>query len=192
VTPASPLVAVLDANVLYSAAMRDFFMRLTSRFVFQPKWTDAIHEEWMEAVLRNRPDISRVVLERTRDLMNQYGNDWQVPAYEQLIDSLSLPDPDDRHVLAAAITSGSSLIVTSNISDFPVGALSPYAIRAVRPDAFACEMLALKTKPFLRAVREHRASLKNPPKTVPEYLDSLTVCGLAQTAILLAEYEDVI
>ncbi len=189
-TKTAPLAAVLDANVLYSAAMRDFFMRLAIRFVFQPKWTDEIHEEWIEAVLRNRPDISRAMLERTRDLMNQYGNDWQVPAYIDLVPTLSLPDPDDRHVLAAAVASGTPVIVTLNTSDFPEATLASHGVRALRPDAFACELLEVQTERFLRAVREHRASLKNPPKTVPEYLSSLEVCGLTRTAERLVDYAE--
>ena len=97
------LTAVLDANVLYSAAMRDFFLRLATRFVFQPKWTERIHEEWITAVLRNRPDIERPFLERTRNLMNPHGNDWRVPAHEHLIPTLALPDPNDRHVSHACV-----------------------------------------------------------------------------------------
>ena len=168
--------------------MRDFFMRLASRFVFQPKWTDEIHEEWIEAVLRNRPDISRAMLERTRDLMNQYGNDWQVPPYGHLIPALTLPDTDDRHVLAAAVAAGTPIIVTLNTSDFPQATLASHGVRTVRPDAFACELLEAETGRFLRAVREHRASLKNPPKTVPEYFSSLEVCGLTLTVERLAEH----
>ncbi len=181
------LCAVLDANVLYSAAMRDFFMRLATRFVFQPKWTDEIHEEWIAAVLRNRPDLTRAQLTRTRDLMNQYGNDWQVPPYQHLILTLPLSDPDDRHVLAAAIAAKAPVLVTSNIDDFPPALLSGYGIRAVRPDPFAGELLSAEPMRFLRAVREHRGSLKNPPKTVSEYLSALEVCGLPQTAERLKE-----
>ena len=84
------LSAILDANLLYSAAMRDLFMRLAVRFVFQPKWT--------EAVLENRPDIPRVALERTRDLMNWFGNDWEVPPYQNLTAELTLSDPDEYSV----------------------------------------------------------------------------------------------
>lgn len=181
----APLLAVLDANVLYSAAMRDFFMRLTSRFVFQPKWTDEIHQEWIEAVMRSRPDLDPAWLTRTRDLMNQYGNDWHVPAYEHLIPTLPLTDLDDRHVLAAAIASKASVIVTQNLSDFPMAVLSAYGIRALHPDDFACELLEKEPARFLRAMVEHRASLKNPPKTVPEFLSSLEVCGLVRTAARL-------
>jgi predicted nucleic acid-binding protein len=177
------LVAVLDANVLYSAPLRDFFMRLTVRFTFQPKWTEEIHDEWMEAVLKNRPDLTRAQLERTRDLMNQYGNDWRVPSsYVDLIPTLSLTDPDDRHVLAAAIAAKAPVILTVNRSDFPASVLSGYGIRAVHPDDYALELLDAERERFLRAVKEHRASLTNPPKTVEEYLATLENCGLRKTA----------
>src|SRR5579862_2580042 len=133
--------AVIDANVLYSAMLRDLFMRLAVGLVFQPKWTERIHAEWMENVLRNRPDLTREPLERTRRLMEQWGGDWEVPEYKGLIPALSLPDADDRHVLAAAIAGQVSVIVTFNLSDFPETALAPYGIRALHPDAFLMELL---------------------------------------------------
>ena len=110
--------AVLDANVLYSAMLRDLFMRLAVGLVFQPKWTDRIHAEWMENVLKNRPDLTRKQLERTRRLMEQWGGDWEVPEYESLIPSLALRDANDRHLLAAAIAAQTPVIVTFNLSDF--------------------------------------------------------------------------
>ncbi len=184
------LCAVLDANVLYSAAMRDFFMRLAVRFVFQPKWTEEIHAEWMEAVLETRPDIGREALERTRDLMNRFGNDWEVPVYDHLIPSLPLSDLDDRHVLAAAIAAKAPVIVTLNLSDFPASVLSGYGIRALSPDVYAAELLELEPDRFLRAVREHRASLKSPPKSPAEYLAALEITGLTRVARRLQEYRE--
>ena len=123
--------AVLDACVLYSAFLRDLFMRLAVGLVFQPKWTAQIQDEWMRNVLRNRPDLTRARLERTRALMEQWGQDWEVGAYESLIPTLVLPDMDDRHVLAAAIASAVPIIVTFNLSDFPQTALSPYGVRTL-------------------------------------------------------------
>lgn len=182
--------AVLDACVLYSAPLRDLFTHPTVRFVFQPKWTERIHAEWIENVLERRPDLSRSALERTRDLMNQWARDWQPPDHEALIPTLSLPDPDDRHVLAAAIAAEAPLIVTFNLGDFPEEGLAPHGIRAQHPDEFACDLLNESPEAFLRAVRTHRAALKHPPKTIEEYLATVAGCGLPKTAARLAAHQD--
>jgi hypothetical protein len=185
-------VAVLDACVLYSAALRDLFMHLTIRFVFQPKWTDRIHDEWMENVLERRPDVERARLERTRNLMNHWARDWQVPPYEHTEATLTLPDPDDRHVLAAAIAGSVPLIVTFNLSDFPESILAPHGVRSQHPDEFTCDLLNEAEEAFLAAVRTHRAALRNPEKSVEEYLSTLSAAGLPRTAARLAEHHDVI
>ncbi len=174
--------AVLDANVLYSALLRDLFMRLAVAFVFQPKWTAQIHAEWIRNVLLNRPDLTHAQLERTRALMDQWGRDWNVGEYEPLIPTLTLPDVDDRHVLAAAIASGAETIVTFNLADFPQDALAPYGIRALHPDTFLLELLEAAPDDFAAAVRAHRMSLRNPPRTPDEYLIQLVVSGLRETA----------
>ena len=102
---ATPTV-VLDACVLYPAPLRDLLLWLAVTGLYRPRWTEAIHGEWMESLLRERPDLARNRLKRTRDLMNQAVPDCLVLGYEGLIVSLFLPDPDDRHVLAAAISCG--------------------------------------------------------------------------------------
>lgn len=177
--------AMLDANVLYPAMLRDLFMRLAVGFVFQPKWTAQIHEEWMRNVLRNRPDLTRAQLERTRALMDQWGRDWNVGEYESLIPTLTLPDVDDRHVLAAAIAGQVPVIVTFNLSDFPQAALASYGVRALHPDVFLLELLEAAPDAFIAAIRAHRLSLKNPPRTPDEYLARLVESGLRGTAIHL-------
>ncbi len=163
-----PTVAVLDACVLYSAALRDLFMWLTIRLVFQPKWTERIHTEWIENLLENRPDLLRANLERTRDLMNRWGRDCSVDEYDSLIDTLSLPDTNDRHILAAAIASKAFIIVTFNLTDFPAIILEPLEIRAVHPDQFLCDLLSKEPTLFVAAVHDLLDSLKNPPHTLDD------------------------
>ena len=114
-----PVTAVYDANVLYPAPLRDLFIRLAQAGLVRAKWTDTIHDEWTRNVLKNNPMLSSERLTRTRSLMNEAVRDCLVSGYEVLIDSLSLPDPDDRHVLAAAIRAGAQVIVTYNLKDFP-------------------------------------------------------------------------
>jgi len=104
--------ALLDASVLYPVSLRNLLMCLTLNGLFQARWSRQIHEEWITAVLRDRPDLSADKLHRVRDAMNAQAEDCIVTGHESLIDSLTLPDPDDRHVLAAAIVAGADVIVT--------------------------------------------------------------------------------
>ena len=99
----SDYTALLDANVLYPASIRDIMLQLTVEDLFRAKWTADIHREWIEALLKSEPYRERVALERTRDLMDKATRDALVTEYEPLISCLNLPDPDDRHVLTATI-----------------------------------------------------------------------------------------
>ena len=183
-TPAL-VVAVLDASVLYPASLRDVLMRLAADRLFQPKWTARIHDEWMRNLLTKRPDLTHERVERTRTLMDRHGGDWQVPPYEHLIPTLSLPDSDDRHVLAAAITSGAPFIVTTNLRHFPATALAPEGIVALHPDGFVCALLDGAAEAFLACLRRHRESLRNPPRTAEEHIAALRHAGLVNLAARL-------
>lgn len=181
--------AVLDANILYPAMTRDFFMRLAVK-LYQPKWTDAIHEEWIRNLLADRPDLTLTQLTRTRELMDRHGGLCQVTGYEDLIPALTLPDPDDRHVLAAAIQSQSAWIVTFNLSDFPAEALAPYNVRALHPDDFALRLYETESDTFVSLIRLHRQALSSPLKSPEEYLITLAECGLKRIALLLEMHRE--
>lgn len=182
------VIAVLDANVLYPAPLRDFFMWQAANGVFAARWTDEIHEEWTENLLSNRPELSRERLQRTRELMDRHVDDVPVTGYERHIDKLELPDPDDRHVLAAAIECNASYIVTDNLSDFPEEALSRHGIEAVNPDEFGLLLLERSRETVIRSAVEHWQSLRNPPKSQDQYLVSLRRIGLEETAGRLADH----
>jgi predicted nucleic acid-binding protein len=173
---------VYDACVLYPAPLRDLLMRLALTDLYRARWSDEIHDEWITAVLRNRPDLSRQQLERTRTLMNAHVRDALVDGHQPLIPALQLPDPDDRHVLAAAIKCGADLIITFNLDDFPEDTLASHGLRACHPDPFLIDQLHLDAVRVCTAMRQHRASLKNPPKTVEEYLATLEEQGLSRFA----------
>src|ERR1700722_6141619 len=95
--------ALYDACVLHPAPLRDLLLQLALSDLFRAKWSNAIHDEWIESVLERRPDLKREQLERTRALMNSHVRGCLVEGHEPLIKTLVLPDPDDRHVVAAAI-----------------------------------------------------------------------------------------
>jgi predicted nucleic acid-binding protein len=180
--------AFYDANVLYPADLRNLLMHLALTGLFRATWSAGVHEEWMTALLRNRPDLSREKLERTRMLMDQHGEDALVTGYEDLIPGLQLPDPSDRHVLAAAIRGRADVIVTVNLRDFPAEILAEFEIEAQHPDEFVLHLLDLAPGIVAEAARNHRESLKNPPKTIDEYLNALESLGLTQTVSVLREY----
>lgn len=115
----SPFTAIFDACVLYPAPLRDFMMWLGLSGRFRARWSSDIHEEWKRSLLLNRPDLTRAQVDRTSDLMDRAIPDGLVDRYEALIAGLTLPDPDDRHVLAAAIRCGASVIVPSTSGTFP-------------------------------------------------------------------------
>jgi hypothetical protein len=153
--------------------------------LFRARWTNAIHEEWMRNVLKDRPDLTRAQLERTRDLMNANVRDCLVTGYEDLIDAVTLPDPDDRHVLAAAIRGRADVIVTFDLDDFPADAIQPYGIDAQHPDDFVTHLLDLAPTTVYRAVKRQREALKNPTKTPEELLETLERQRLVQTVARL-------
>ena len=184
--------ALLDANVLYPAPMRDLLLQLTVSDVFRARWTAAIHREWIEALLRHEPHRDRAALERTRDMMDRATRDCLVVGYEKLVPSLRLPDPNDRHVLAAAIAGSCDVIVTQNLRDFPESSLAQYSIEARHPDDFLCGHLALKPGLFCVGVRKVRLRLRNPPYSVSEYLGTLARQGLVATAAELARFGELL
>ena len=130
--------AIIDACVLYSAPIRDLVVRLAQAGLLQARWSDEIHEEWMRNLLKNNPRVSRERLGRTRFLMDAAIRDSLVTGHSQLVDSLTLPDPDDRHVLAAAIHSGAGLIVTFNLMDFPLESVAPHGVEQGLRTTFSC------------------------------------------------------
>jgi PIN domain len=186
----APVVALYDACVLYPAPLRDLLMHLACTGMVHARWTDAIHEEWIRNLLANRPDLTRAQLEHTRALMERAVPDGLVRGYEPLIPTLTLPDADDRHVLAAAITAGAERIVTSNGVDFPHTALEPYGISAVHPDPFVAELFDAAPETVATAVRNQRRLLKNPPVTVAALTDTLLRLGLHQTVARLRTVTD--
>ena len=124
--------AFYDANVLYPAELRNLLMHLALIGLVRAKWSADVHEEWISNLLKKRPDLTRDKLERTRMLMDKHAVDALVTGYEDLIPGLQLPDPDDRHVLAAAIRGHADVIVTMNLRDFPSGAIGSFGIEAQR------------------------------------------------------------
>jgi len=188
----SPFTAVYDACVLYPAPLRDFLMWLGLSGRFRARWSTQIHEEWKRNLLINRPDLRPDQVDRTSTLMNMAIPYCLVSEYEALIAGLHLPDPHDRHVLAAAIRCGASVIVTFNEKDFPQAALAPFGIEAQHPDLFIDYLFDLDAAAVVSAAQKQRAQLKSPPLDVDRYLDALLRQGLVQTVKALSTYRAIL
>ncbi|HWI04268.1 MAG TPA: PIN domain-containing protein, partial [Acidimicrobiales bacterium] len=89
------------------------------------------------------------------------------------------PDPNDRHVLAAAIAAGASL-VTFNVADFPRAAVPP-GLSVLAPDDFVLSLIQADLDAVATVVDQQAAALRNPPMTTAELLEGLAVVGLAKS-----------
>lgn len=188
----TPYPVILDACVLYPAQLRDLLMHLGIVGLYQPKWSSRIHEEWCRNLLQNRPELKSDALARTVSLMNKALPDANVTGYENLISGLTLPDVDDRHVVAAAIRANAGVIVTRNCRDFPASVLTPLNIDVLPPDIFIADLIDLNLMLSLEAVTRQRQSLRHPSFSAAAFLSMLRQIGLPITSKVLMKYRDVL
>lgn len=173
-----PYKVILDACVLYPAPLRDLLLSLAANDLFIPKWSPDIHNEWIHNLLKNRPDLKLEQLLSTKNAMNAAFPDSNVEGYSHLIPSISLPDDNDRHVVAAARNSAVDLIVTFNIKDFPLRSISQFNITAQHPDDFLLKVFDLHPNLFMDAFNSQVSRLTNPSMTKVQVLQNLEKCGL--------------
>ncbi len=172
---------IYDACVLYPAPLRDLLIRLGMSGIVRARWTDAILDEVFHNILADRPDLDQTRLARSRSLMNAAIRDVLVEGYEPLIPALELPDPEDRHVLAAAIRCGAQAIVTRNLRDFPAPMLEPWGLEALHPDEFVVAQVHLAPGVVLQKLNEQASCLKNPPMSLGDLLTVLENNGLVRS-----------
>lgn len=180
----STFAVVFDANVLFSIRLTSLLMELAMGGLFRARWSSQIHEEWMRAVAEER-QIPIETLAARRDAMNEAVLDACITGHEDLIDALTLPDPNDRHVLAAAIRCGASAIVTFNERDFPAAVLAPKGIYTRHPDDFILDVDGIDPGTLIDAARADLAHYQNPTLEVDYYIDGLRKCGVPKTAAYL-------
>ena len=183
--------ALLDANTLYPAPLRDLLLSLAVDGLYHARWTDRIHDEWTRNLAQNRPELAERLPELVA-LMNRIVPDCLIENYDGLIDGLALPDAEDRHVLAAAITGHVDAIVTFNLKDFPVEVLARYNIEDQHPDDFVLNQLELRQLDALAAIKAMRARLRRPPQSAIELIATLERAGLPASAAHLRRAEALI
>jgi predicted nucleic acid-binding protein len=182
-----PFVVLYDANVLYPSTLRDLLIRIAQAGLVQAKWTDRILDEVFGNLAANRPDLDPQKLDRTRGLMNRAVRDCLVTGYEPLIEAIDLPDPKDRHVLAAAIKARAQVVVTNNVKDFPSSALEAWNMEAKSADDFVLDQIDLGREAVYSAVQRIADSRERPPATFSEVLGALERNGLVESAAALRQ-----
>ena len=187
----SRFTAILDANVLYPQLIRDTLLSLAVEGLYHARWSQAIHDEWTRNLAKDRPELASR-LPAVVALMNASVPDCLVTNFEKLVTSIELPDPDDRHVVAAAIVGHADAIVTFNTKDFPPAVLQPYGIEVQHPDEFLMNQLQLQKIPALSAIKKMRARWTNPERPALALITAFEKRGLPLTADLLREAVDLI
>ena len=137
---------VLDTNVIYPIEIRDLLFWFAHFDMYTPKWSEHIFDEWKDVMIRN--GISEEEASKRVERANIAFPDALVANYSGLINSLELPDPKDRHVLAAAIKTNANVIVTNNIKHFPKDYLASFGLTAKTADDFLTDIVSAKSGEF--------------------------------------------
>lgn len=172
--------AFLDANVLHPAFLRGALLWFADARLLRPVWSKDVLAEWKRSVQRRFKDMDDARIGTLLDEFTAHFPDAEVTDYEAFIDVLDLPDPDDRHVLAAAIVGRCNGIVTANLKHFPEATVSKYGIEVVHPDDFIVNIIDLDTSKAIGACKRHREAMTKSRPTVDQYLERFEICGLIQ------------
>ena len=185
--------ALLDANTLYPILTCDALLSLASTGLFAAKWSERIEKEWIRNLGEDRPELADKLLAR-RNHMRCAALDWEVPepAIAALLPCLTLPDPNDAHVLAAAIAGHADCIITFTLKDFPASAVEPFGIEVIHPDRFIVSQLDLDYIPAITALKKMRQRRKRPPLSPEAFAGAFERNGLPSVAARLLEASELI
>ncbi|NLE79303.1 MAG: PIN domain-containing protein [Rhodococcus sp.] len=163
--------AVLDTSVLWPSRQRDFLLSLAIAGLYQPLWSDVILDEleYHEAAKLESHGSDAAAAARLVGRMRAAFDDAVVTGWEPLDGSYGLPDPDDEHVVAAAVVGGAGVIVTHNFKDFPEGRV-PKHLQVVSAAEFAADNVAVSPIVARQAVETMVERLANPAMSVEEVL----------------------
>ncbi len=174
------LRATLDACAIYSTTSRQLLLYFATANMYKPFWNAEIHREWVSSIAARNKEMSRDALESISEAMNTDFPDANISGLSKLIKGLTLPDVNDRHVLATAIVSESDSVVTWNLKDFPKTYLKRFGITAISPDEFMLRMVGSRGGKFEMFVEE-LVSVTDPPVSPAELLRRMERCQLQKT-----------
>ena len=178
---------LLDACVLVPIALADTLLRLAEADLYRPLWSRRILDEMVWAVEEIHPDLAGGPAGKRAHVMDAAFDDACVTGWEPLVAGITLPDPDDRHVVAAAQRGRADLIVTANLRDFPPEVMEHLGIEVQSPDEFLMNQLDLDPGRVIATLHEQAAAANNPAITFEELLAILGRCGVPNFAGLAAQ-----
>ncbi|CAN7672415.1 PIN domain-containing protein [Phyllobacterium sp. LjRoot231] len=171
--PFEPQIAIYDACVLYPFHLRNLLIQCAVDRLVEARWTDEIHDEWIRNLAANAPGVSAERLQKTRNLMNAVLPDATVRCYEHHIPEITLPDTDDRHVVAVGISASASVIVTWNTRDFPSEELRKYGLSRQTPDDFLFDLYRQFPEVVVTVIANARRNLRKTGLSAAEFIDAL-------------------
>lgn len=184
---ADHFTAILDACVLADVFKRNLLLHLAEAELFRPRWSPEILDETERAILK----ITKGEADGTkqRAAIERAFRDACVTGYDALIPAVTLPDADDRHVLAAAIHTNAQVLVTDNLKDFPPDELGKFGVELKSSDEFISDTITLHEQTAFGALKTMRVGYQNPALSTGKIIQFAESRGLMTTALLLKEYE---
>ena len=177
-----PSIAVFDACILYPFHLRNIVVQAAVDRLVEARWTDAIHDEWIRNLATGASAISLERLQTTRQLMNKALPTAMVNEYQNHISAVNLPDPNDRHVVAAGIAASASVILTWNLRHFPSKELKKFGLRRETPGALLSDLYDEVSDLMIGSLANARRNLTQTRPSALDFVDILKGEGLVRLA----------
>jgi predicted nucleic acid-binding protein len=174
-------VALLDADCLHKFFLRGLFTWLASFRIYSPRWTDEILDETIKSLVRRFPS-DEVKLDVQIRAMAARFPDALITGYQELVGTLGCPDPQDEHVLAAAIVGKVDRLITFNLKDFPQNLHSTYGIELTHPDDFLMELVAKNPEQCLNATAKWLSGYERPTLPIQDVSRAIGQIGCPRFA----------
>lgn len=186
---ADRFTAVIDTDVLIGALTRNIILSLAEAGLFRPRWSSTTIDDEFEAFFAKKYPDRGDLGPRQRAAIERAFPESRTEVDPRLVEDLGLPDPKDRHVLAAAIQTKATVIVTNNLADFPAECLDPLELQAASADDFIADCIDLYGPEAIAPLRAMRERFANPAMDAEALILRVEQIGLSQTALLLEPYK---
>jgi predicted nucleic acid-binding protein len=180
-------VVLADANVLYPRVLRDYLLYAADQEIVAIAWSPQILAEVTEHLMENVEGFDQAAAQRLVSAMNRAFPYAEVEPDEEhwrTLREVSLPDEDDRHVLAASLAAEATVLCTSNTKDFPAHVVEALGFEVLTPDQLLSRLVVEYEPQMLAVHRTAVASLKG--ATDESTVAALGRAGAPATADLIA------